>query len=157
MWLQCHFVRELFSYLSLQIISNASANCFNVSIFSKQHDSFSANLHQLSVSTVRSYRLESLLLSRFAGPASCTRGFSSDKMGRARFNICLSYKRLGGAESLNHANSDKTLSREGMEGMRVFAGCLRCVLHTPGRVFTNVNETFSAEVNISLHWMLHYP
>ena len=43
-WLQCHFVRELFSYLSVQIISNASANCFNVSTFSKQHDSFFAKL-----------------------------------------------------------------------------------------------------------------
>lgn len=52
-WLQCHFVRELFSYLSVQIISNASANCFNVSTFSKQHDSFSANL-QLSLSIKRS-------------------------------------------------------------------------------------------------------
>lgn len=34
--LQCHFVGELFSYLSAQIISNASANSFNVSTFSKQ-------------------------------------------------------------------------------------------------------------------------
>lgn len=54
--LQCHFVRELFSYLSVQIISNASANCFNVSTCSKQRDSFSANLRQqqLSVSIIRS-------------------------------------------------------------------------------------------------------
>lgn len=43
--------KEQFSCLSAQIISNASSNCLNVSTFSKQCHSFSANL-QLSQSII---------------------------------------------------------------------------------------------------------
>lgn len=59
-WLQCHFVRDMFSFLSEQIIFNASANWLKVGKFGTQHDSFSANVPLWENTT-----LESHLFSRF--------------------------------------------------------------------------------------------
>lgn len=127
-WLQCHFVGELFSYLSVQIISNASANCFNVSTFSKQHDSFSANLQQLSVSVIYFFKLCSL----FTGTVS----LKKDNIMSASVFM----------RKLGEWSGEKAFGMGG-KGIQAHAGW----------AFVSMNRKFFAEVSIPFHWRLHYP